>query len=175
LAQAVDAVQHPLQLAAGEIGGGRQAGLAPDDVAPAVPVQDGGDPVRPGVLPHDRVAVRAPGAPVPHHSGLALVGEAERGQVGDAQVLRVQHGLDDGAGAFPDLGGVVLHPAWPGQDLRVLQLVPGHFGAGVIEEHEPRARGALIDSPDEIGHSISFKRRFTGMSQFAGRLPMYIL
>ena len=153
--QAVDAGEHPLQLAAGKVGGRRQAGLMPDHVAAAVPVQGSGDPVRPGVLPHDRIAVRAPGAPVPHQRGLPLVGQAERGQVGGVQVLRVQHGHDDGAGAFPDLGRVVLHPAGPGHDLRVLQLVPGHFGTGMVEEHEPRARSALIDGPDEIGHSIS--------------------
>ena len=153
--QAVDAGEHPLQFAAGKVGGRRQAGLVPDHVAAAVPVQGGGDPVGPGVLPHDRVAVRAPGAPVPHQRGFPLVGQAKRGQVGGAQVVGVQHGHDDGAGAFPDLDRVVLHPAGPGHDLRVLQLVPGHFGAGMIEEHEPRARGALIDGPDEIGHSIS--------------------
>ena len=57
----------------------------------------------------------------------------------------------------------------------MLQLVPGYFGAGMIEDHEPRAGGALIDGPDEIGHSISLKRRFTAMSLFAGKLTMYIL
>jgi hypothetical protein len=64
----------------------------------------------------------------------------------------------------------VFHPAGPGQDLRVFQLVPGHFGAGMIENHEPGARGALIDSPDEIGHSISLWWRFTGMSRQAGNV-----
>ena len=175
--QAVDAGEHPLQLAAGKVGGRRQAGLMPDHVATAVPVQGGGDPVGPGVLPYDRVAVRAPGAPVPHQRGLPLVSQAERGQVRGAQVLGVQRGHDDGAGAFPDLDRVVLHPAGPGHDLRVLQLVPGHFGPGMVENHEPRARGALIDGPDEIGHCISFSTavHHYAMSRFAGRLTMYIL
>jgi hypothetical protein len=57
----------------------------------------------------------------------------------------------------------------------VFQLVPGHFGAGMVEDHEPGARGALIDSPDEIGHSISLWWRFTGMSRLVGKLTMYIL
>jgi hypothetical protein len=77
---------------------------------------------------------------------------------------------DYGLGALPDLGGVVLHPAGPRQDLRVFQLVPGHFGAGMVEDHEPGARGALIDSADEIGHSISLWWRFTGMSRQAGNV-----
>jgi hypothetical protein len=49
----------------------------------------------------------------------------------------------------------------------------------MVEDHEPRARGALIDGPDEFGHSIFLSLRpltaFTGMSRFAARLTMYIL
>ena len=174
-AQAVDVVEHPLQLAAGEVGGRGQACLVPDHLATAVPVQASGDPVGPGVLPDDGVPVRPPGAPVPRQRGFPLVGQAQGGQVGGAQAGRVQALFDDGAGALPDLGGVVLHPAGPGHDLRVLQLVPGHFGAGMVEDHEPGTRGALIDRPDEIGHSISLWWRFTGMSRVASRLTMYIL
>jgi hypothetical protein len=38
--------------------------------------------------------------------------------------------------------------------------VPGHLGTGVVEDHEPRAGGALIDGPDEIGHGISLSAGF---------------
>jgi hypothetical protein len=69
----------------------------------------------------------------------------------------------------------VFDPARPGHDLGVFQLVAGHFGAGVIEDHEPGAGGALIDGPDEISHGISFKRQFIRTSRFAARLTMYIL
>ena len=174
-AQAVEVVEHALQLAAGEVGGQGQARLVPDHLAAAVPVQAGGDPVGPGVLPDDGVPVRPPGAPVPRQRGFPLVGQAQGDQVGGAQAGCVQALFDDGAGPLPDLGGVVLHPAGPGHDLRVLQLVPGHFGAGMVEDHEPGTRGALIDRPDEIGHSISLWWRFTGMSWVADRLTMYIL
>ena len=58
-AHPVDVLQDPLDLAAGEVGRRRQPGLAPDDVAAAVAVQRGGDPVGAGVLPDDRVVVRA--------------------------------------------------------------------------------------------------------------------
>jgi hypothetical protein len=68
----------------------------------------------------------------------------------------------------------------------VLKLVPGHLGAGMIEEHEPGARRALIHCPDEVRHCLSLtpfalnrssqgKRLFTAMSEFAARLTMYIL
>ena len=58
-AHPVDVLQDPLDLAAGEVGGRRQPGLAPDDVAALVAVERGGDPVGAGVLPDDRVVVRA--------------------------------------------------------------------------------------------------------------------
>src|SRR4029077_7719142 len=60
-AQTVDVVEHPLQFAAREVGGRGQARLGPDHLAAAVPVQAGGDPVGPGVLPDDGVPVRPPG------------------------------------------------------------------------------------------------------------------
>jgi hypothetical protein len=69
----------------------------------------------------------------------------------------------------------MFDPAGPRQYLGVFELVPGHFGAGVVEDHEPRAGGALIDGPDEIGHGVSFKGQFIPMSWFAARLTMYIL
>ena len=72
----VDVLQDPLDLAAGEVGGRRQPGLAPDHVAAAVAVQRGGDPVGAGVLPDDRVVERPAGLAVPHHGRLALVGDA---------------------------------------------------------------------------------------------------
>ncbi len=117
---AVDVLQDPLQLAAGEVGGRRQPGPLPDQLAAPVPVQRGGDRVGAGVLPDDRVAVGLAGPPVPHHRGLALVGDADRGQVTGPQPGPAQAGFDDLAGARPDLRRVMLHPARPGHDLVVL-------------------------------------------------------
>jgi hypothetical protein len=78
----------------------------------------------------------------------------------------------------------VLHPTVARQHLRVLELVPGHHGTGVIEDHEPGARGALIDGADEIRHlspplfalipTSQDKRLFTGVSRIAARLTTYI-
>jgi len=85
-AQPAVVLQQPLELPRGEVRRGRQADLAPDHLAAAALLQRRGDPVGPGVLPHDRVAVRPPGAPVPHQRGLPLVGQAQGGQVGGAQV-----------------------------------------------------------------------------------------
>ena len=58
-AHAVDVVQDPLDLAAGEVRGRRQAGALADDVALAVAVEGRGDAVGAGVLPDDRVVAAA--------------------------------------------------------------------------------------------------------------------
>ena len=150
---AVDVLQDPLQLAAGEVGGRRQPGPLPDQLAAPVPVQRGGDRVGAGVLPDDRVAVGLAGPPVPHHRGLALVGDADRGQVTGPQPGPAQAGFDDLAGARPDLRRIMLHPARPGHDLVVLQLVAGHLAAVMVEDHETGAGRALVDGGDELGHA----------------------
>jgi len=54
----------------------------------------------------------------------------------------------------------MLHPAGTGQDLGVFELVTGDLGAGVIEDHEPGTRGALIHGPDEIRHCSSLSNPF---------------
>ncbi len=153
-AHAVDVLQNPLHLACGEVGGGRQPGLAPDDVAAAVAVQRRGDAVGAGVLPDDRVVIRPAGAPVPYQRGFPLVGDAQRGQVGGRQLCLVQRRHDHRRGSFPDLDGIVLDPAGLGQDLFVLELVAPDLGAVVVEDHAPRAGGALVDGGDELGQLL---------------------
>ena len=152
LADPVDVLEDPLDLAAGEVGRRGQARLAPDDVALALTVEGAGDPVGAGVLPDDRVVVGPAGVPVPDDRGLALVGDAQRGQVAAREPLVVQGGLDHRGGALPDLDRVVLDPARLRQDLLVLELVLGDLVAAVVEEHEAGAGGALVDGTDEISH-----------------------
>ena len=59
--------------------------------------------------------------------------------------------VEDRRGAFPDLDGVVLDPAGLRQDLLVLELMAPDLGAVVVEDHAPRAGGALVDGGDELG------------------------
>ena len=54
--------------------------------------------------------------------------------------------------AGPDLGGVVLDPARLGEDLLVLLLVDAHHVAAVVEDHESRARRALVERADVVRH-----------------------
>ena len=158
-AQPVDVLQQPLQLAAGEVGGRRQPGLAPDDLAAAVGVQGRGDAVGAGVLPDDGVVPRTAGMPVPDDRRLALVGDADGVQVAGAEAGAGKCGPDDGLGALPDLQRVVLDPPGAGEDLLVLELVAAHRLAGVVEDHEPRARRALVDGAHEVSHGLSLAQR----------------
>src|SRR3569623_12359 len=97
------------------------------------------------VLPHDGVVNRLPGAPVPHHRGLALVGDADGGDVAPRQA-----GLGDGLGGDaelrrPDLVGVVLDPARLREDLTEFLLRDGLDPACVIEHDRAGTGGALIE------------------------------
>src|SRR5439155_8693799 len=149
----VDVLQDPLDLPGREVRRRRQPGPAADHLAPAVAVQGGGDAVGTGVLPDDRVVVRTAGAAVPHHRGLPLVGDTERGQVGRAQAARVHRGTHHRRRTLPDLHRVVLDPAGTGQDLFVFELVPADLVTAMVEDHEPGAGGALVDRADEVSHA----------------------
>src|SRR5262249_37321815 len=85
---------------------------------------------------------------------LALVGDAERGQVGGAQPALVHRGPDDRRRTLPDLQRVVLHPAGLRENLLVLELVAAHLVATVVEDHESRAGGALVHRTDEVSHVL---------------------
>ena len=78
-----------------------------------------------GVLPDDGVADGLAGVAVPDHGGFALVGDADGGEIAGAEVLGLHRFADDLLRAAPDLGGIVLDPAGPGINLRVLPLRGG--------------------------------------------------
>ena len=85
---------------------------------------------RAAVLPHDGAVQRPPGAPVPSHHRLALVGDADGGdrpvQLGDYGRQRGPHGVGD-------VVGVVLDPARLREVLRELPVRRRPHGAGVVE------------------------------------------
>ena len=117
-----DVVEDPGDLGAGEIGIEQQAGLRRDLVLVAGALQLLAAVGGAAVLPDDGVVDRLAGAAVPHHRGLALVGDADAGQR-----LGVELGLGQRAAADldrgrPDLLGVVLDPAGLRKDLRQLLL-----------------------------------------------------
>ena len=167
-ARAGDVVEDPLDLRAGEVGRQRQADL-----------RRGGGPGRrpcssssqmsfgPGVLPDDRVVDRLAGRLVPDDRRLALVGDADRGEVGGGDAGLGEGALDDLLAARPDLHRVVLDPARLRVDLLVLLLVDRHDRAGVVEDHEAGARGPLVEGPDVLRH-VRLPIRLT---RYAGLAP----
>ena len=70
-------VQNPAELEAAEVGGQRQTGAGAIAVLPAVGAELGNGIGDAGVLPDDGVADGLAGFAVPHHGGLALVGDAD--------------------------------------------------------------------------------------------------
>jgi hypothetical protein len=161
LAQPVDVLEEPLELAAGEVRRRWQSGLAPDHVAAPVGIERARDGGGAGVLPHEGVGIGAAGMPVPHDRRLALVGHPDRVEIGGPQPGTSEGRADDRLGALPDLQRVVLDPASLGEDLLVLELVLAHLAPGMVEDHEPRARRALVDRTHEISHGSPCHRRLT--------------
>src|SRR3954453_9206416 len=107
---------------------------------------------RASVLPHDRVAERLACRAVPDDGRLALVRDADRGHVARLAPGRRQRTAYDLARSPPHLARVVLDPSGARRDLLVLALIHLHDAAVAIEQDEARARRALVDRSDVLGH-----------------------
>ena len=110
-ARAVDVVEQPGDLGGREVGIEQQAGLGRHRRLVSRRLERaahvGGAPI----LPDDGVVDRLTGAPIPQHAGLALVGDADAGDVAGGEPgsgQRLARRLDRRA---PDVLGIVLHPA----------------------------------------------------------------
>ena len=146
-----DLAEEPVDFAGGEVGVEDEAGLLLDEGFLAA-VAEGGHVVGgAAVLPDDGVVERLAGVFVPEEGGLALVGDAEGGDVGggDARFFNgLAGGLEDG---LPDLGGVVLDPTGLGEVLGEFLLRDGEGAAAVVVDDGAGAGGALIES-EEVFH-----------------------
>ena len=154
IARAIDVVEDPADLRAREVGRQRQADLLAEAILAAVGRQLVDELVRAGVLPHERVVDGLARVAVPHHRGLALVGDAQRGDVVRARPGRLEGLVEDLLRARPDLLGVVLDPTGLRIDLLVLLLRHRLDAALVVEDHRPRAGGALVQGCCELRHSV---------------------
>ena len=74
-------LQYPTYLEPAKVGRKRQAGLSTEAVLTAALRQLVHVAADAGVLPHDSVVYRLAGFAVPHHGGLALIGDADGFQV----------------------------------------------------------------------------------------------
>src|SRR5262249_50018154 len=107
------------------------------------------------VFPERRVVHRLTGVAIPHDGGFALVGDTEAGDVVLAGARRCDGLLEDLLTPRPDLLRVVLDPTGLGIDLLVLLLGYGLDPALVVEDHRPRARGALVEGNCVLRHPLS--------------------
>ncbi|GAA3071025.1 hypothetical protein GCM10020000_64550 [Streptomyces olivoverticillatus] len=155
LAQALDVVQQPADLGAGEVGGQRQARLAAEAVLADVAAELLAQGVGTGVLPDDGVVDRLAGVLVPHQRGLTLVGDADRLDVGGGDARLLDGARDDFLDVGPDLLGVVLDPARLGEDLLVFLLVDGDDAAVAVEDDAAGGGGALVDRRDERARAVA--------------------
>jgi hypothetical protein len=148
-------VEQPAQLQSGKIAGERQAGLRAEPVLAAAACIFCHQRIDARVLPDHCVVHRLTGRAIPQQCGLALVGDADRGEVAMRQACTAQRLGDDGLRVAPDLPRVMFHPAGLRIDLLVLHLRARDRSACAIEHDEARAGGALVDRADVAGHAAS--------------------
>ena len=150
--RARDLVEDPAQLRPGEIGAQRQSGPVGVAGGAGLPGQSFTQIRGAGVLPDDRVGDGRAGGAIPDHRGLALIGDADRGDIGRARIGRVQRRLDDVFGVAPNGFRVMLDPARLREQLLVLALGESGDAAGTVED-DASARGCpLINGGHEASH-----------------------
>ena len=151
VAHARHVVEDPLDLRARKIGRRRKAGARADHLSLRLR-QRVDDPIGPRVLPDDRVVPGLSGLRVPDDRRLALIGDADGGQVRRGDVGVAHRARDHLVGARRDLQRIVLDPAGLRQDLLVLELMAGDLVAPLVEHHEAGARRPLVDRSDVTWH-----------------------
>ena len=107
-------IEDPAELGAREVGVDHQAGRALDVLLQASRLQLVAQLSRATILPDDRVHDRPARIALPHDRRLALVGDADPGDLLRACVAQLQHTIGDGELTMPDVLGVVFHPARAG-------------------------------------------------------------
>src|SRR5262249_41705181 len=107
---------------------------------------------RAAALPDDGVEDRAPALAVPDHRGLALVGEADRGDLGGVGDDLAEH-LER---RLPDLVRVVLHPAGLRIDLAEFGVGAVEQAAALVDGDRADAGGSLVDG-DDAAHFLRIR------------------
>ncbi len=144
IAQAVYVVEEPFDLGARKVGVYHEPGLVPDHIFVPLLAKFLAYRGAATVLPNDGVVDRLSGVAIPHHGGLALVGDADGGEVvrGDPRFLECL--LDDPHGDLPDLVRVVFDPSRPRVVLGELRICASHERRVVVENEDRRSRSPLV-------------------------------
>ncbi|MNH06927.1 hypothetical protein D3C79_663070 [compost metagenome] len=150
LTSAFDIVEDPLELGAGEVRVGDQAGGFADVVLQAVTLELFADLGAAPALPDDGVVHRTTGFLVPHHGGFTLVGDTDGGYLVVAQACLGQ-GFDHGrALGGEDFHRVVLDPAGLWVMLCEFALRGANHVGITVENDGPRTGRALVQGNDVV-------------------------
>ncbi|MGY3134299.1 hypothetical protein ACVWZM_004981 [Bradyrhizobium sp. USDA 4501] len=149
LARARHVIEDPGDFGAGEIGIDDQTGLGRNHRLMALGLEFCADVGGAAVLPDDGAVHGLSGGAVPHHGGLALVGDADRGDIFRLEAGLLQRLTAHHHGRGPDVLRLVLDPAGGGEMLRKLLLRDGGDGDVAAKHHGARRCGALIDGQHE--------------------------
>ena len=152
-ARAGHGIEDPLKLGCRKIGVDHKAGFFPDRLAQAARSETVAGLRGAAALPYDGVAYRAAGAHIPHHGGLALIGDADggnvrgvRADVGKRKPRNLQlHG--------ENLLGIMLHPAGPRENLREFLLRDGSDLPLPVEKNAAVAGRAGIQGHNILCHN----------------------
>ena len=160
LARAGHVVQDPLDLAGREVRIGHQTRLLRDGLRHlGIRRQQIDDVGRATALPHDGVAHRLARLAVPHHGGLALVGDADAVDVGGAQPVLHQKLGERAQLRGQDVARIMLDPARLGEDLREGVLHRIDDAPLAVDQHRTRGGGSLVERYDIGSGHVSFLSR----------------
>ncbi len=151
-AQAGDRVEHVFELGAGEVWIEHQPGFLPEHRLETSGLQRLADRRTDAALPDDRVCHRLARDAVPHDRRLALVGDADRGDVCGRQPRLGESLARDSQLRRPDRFGIVLDLAGLRKDLFELLLRDRHDRAVPPEDNRAAGGRSLIEREHETAH-----------------------
>ena len=144
-AGAFDVIEQPAELGAGKIGIEEEAGLGGDHRVMAIGGKSGAEFRGTSVLPDDGPVDRFAGLAIPDDGGLALVGDADGGDICGRQPGLLEGPAAGSDGRGPDLLGVVFDPAGLREILPEFLLGRGDDLECIAEDNGPGRGGALVD------------------------------
>ena len=112
-----------------------------------------------GALPHHGVAQRLARRAVPGNGGLALVGDADAGNVGRVDPGLLHHGTRYGQHIGGNLGRIMVHPAGLVDNLAMRAVGTMNQMAALVHQQRLGALRGLIDSDDVFAHVLSHSFR----------------
>ena len=154
---AVDVVEDPADLRAREVGRQRQADLSPGSGPARRPWRTRRRACRCACPARRARCDRLAGGLVPHQRRLALVGDADARDVVGARAGGLHRLVDHLLRARPDLGRRRARPSPAWDRSARAPSGPRDDLAAVVEDHAPRAGGALVDCCRVLRHqSLAF-------------------